>query len=50
MAESVISLQDVTRYYLMGEFVVKALDGVSLISSVVSYLPSWDRREAVSRR
>ncbi|MFA5447951.1 MAG: ABC transporter ATP-binding protein [Sphaerochaeta sp.] len=30
MAESVISLQDVTRYYLMGEFVVKALDGVSL--------------------
>ncbi|NMA22480.1 MAG: ABC transporter ATP-binding protein [Spirochaetales bacterium] len=30
MAESVISLQDVTRFYLMGEFVVKALDGVSL--------------------
>jgi putative ABC transport system ATP-binding protein len=30
MAESVISLQDVTRYYLMGEFVVKALDGVSI--------------------
>ena len=30
MAESVIRLEDVTRYYLMGEFVVKALDGVSI--------------------
>ena len=27
MAESVIRLEDVTRYYLMGEFIVKALDG-----------------------
>jgi putative ABC transport system ATP-binding protein len=30
MAESVIRLQDVRRYYVMGEFVVKALDGVSV--------------------
>ena len=30
MAESVIRLEDVTRYYLMGEFIVKALDGVSI--------------------
>ncbi|MCK9546898.1 MAG: ABC transporter ATP-binding protein [Sphaerochaeta sp.] len=30
MTESVIRLEDVTRYYLMGEFVVKALDGVSI--------------------
>jgi len=30
MAESVIRLQDVRRYYVMGDFVVKALDGVSV--------------------
>jgi putative ABC transport system ATP-binding protein len=30
MAESVIRLDDVRRYYLMGEFIVKALDGVSI--------------------
>ncbi len=30
MADSVIRLEDVSRYYLMGEFVVKALDGVSV--------------------
>lgn len=30
MTESVIRLQDVRRYYVMGEFVVKALDGVSV--------------------
>lgn len=30
MAEAVISLYDVRRYFLMGEFVVKALDGVTL--------------------
>ncbi|MEA5030365.1 MAG: ABC transporter ATP-binding protein [Sphaerochaeta associata] len=30
MAESVIRLQDVRRYYVMGEFVVKALDGVTV--------------------
>lgn len=30
MAESVIRLQDVRRYYIMGDFVVKALDGVSV--------------------
>ncbi len=30
MAESVIRLQDVRRYYVMGEFVVKALDGVNV--------------------
>ncbi|MPM03519.1 putative ABC transporter ATP-binding protein YknY [bioreactor metagenome] len=30
MVESVIRLQDVRRYYVMGEFVVKALDGVTV--------------------
>lgn len=30
MEDSVIKLNDVRRYYLVGEFVVKALDGVSL--------------------
>ena len=30
MAQSVIRLQDVRRYYVMGDFVVKALDGVSV--------------------
>ena len=30
MAQAVISLYDVRRYFLMGEFVVKALDGVTL--------------------
>ncbi|MDD5076993.1 MAG: ABC transporter ATP-binding protein, partial [Sphaerochaetaceae bacterium] len=30
MAKSVISLYDVRRYYMMGDFIVKALDGVSL--------------------
>ena len=30
MAESVIRLQDVRRYYVIGEFVVKALDGVTV--------------------
>lgn len=30
MAESVIRLDDVSRYYMMGEFIVKALDGVSV--------------------
>lgn len=30
MTESVIRLQDVRRYYMMGEFIVKALDGVSI--------------------
>jgi len=30
MTQSVIRLQDVRRYYIMGDFVVKALDGVSV--------------------
>jgi putative ABC transport system ATP-binding protein len=30
MAQSVIRLQDVRRYYVMGDFIVKALDGVSV--------------------
>ena len=30
MAESVIRLEDVSRYYMMGDFIVKALDGVSI--------------------
>ena len=30
MAQTVISLYDVRRYFVMGEFVVKALDGVTL--------------------
>lgn len=30
MAESVIRLADVRRYYVMGDFVVKALDGVTV--------------------
>ncbi|HZJ88558.1 MAG TPA: ABC transporter ATP-binding protein [Sphaerochaeta sp.] len=30
MSDIVIRLEDVTRYYVMGEFVVKALDGVSV--------------------
>lgn len=30
MTESVIHLQDVKRYYVVGDFVVKALDGVSV--------------------
>lgn len=30
MADTVIRLQDVRRYYVMGEFVVKALDGVTV--------------------
>ncbi|PKL10910.1 MAG: macrolide ABC transporter ATP-binding protein [Spirochaetae bacterium HGW-Spirochaetae-4] len=30
MAKAVISLYDVRRYFVMGEFVVKALDGVTL--------------------
>lgn len=30
MAQAVISLYDVRRYFMMGEFVVKALDGVTL--------------------
>ncbi len=30
MTQSVIRLDDVRRYYIMGEFVVKALDGVSI--------------------
>ncbi len=30
MGNSVIRLQDVKRYYLVGEFIVKALDGVSI--------------------
>jgi len=30
MSQSIISLHDVRRYFLMGEFVVKALDGITL--------------------
>jgi putative ABC transport system ATP-binding protein len=30
MEQTMIKLQDVRRYFLMGEFIVKALDGVSL--------------------
>ncbi len=30
MSDIVIRLEDVTRYYVMGEFVVKALDGVTV--------------------
>lgn len=30
MSDHVIALQDVSRYYVMGEFIVKALDGVSV--------------------
>ncbi len=30
MAKEVITLYDVRRYYMMGDFVVKALDGISL--------------------
>lgn len=30
MGQQIISLQDVRRYFLMGEFIVKALDGVTL--------------------
>lgn len=30
MADTVIRLQDVRRYYIVGEYVVKALDGVSV--------------------
>ena len=50
MAESVIRLEDVTRYYLMGEFIVKALDGVSIDIKRGEFTAIMDRRAAANRR